>query len=55
MLDKFHSGNLDIERLNHGVITLIPKVPDAIVIQKFRPIYLLNVKIIRILMAIGWD
>jgi hypothetical protein len=57
MLDKFHSGNLDIERLNHGVITLIPKVHDAIVIQKFRPICLLNVsyKIIRKLMAIGWD
>jgi hypothetical protein len=43
MLDKFHVGNLDIERLNHGVISLIPKVPDADVIQKFRPICLLNV------------
>jgi hypothetical protein len=28
MFDKFHDGNLDIERLNHGVITLVPKVPD---------------------------
>jgi hypothetical protein len=26
MLDKFHSGQLNIERLNHGVISLIPKV-----------------------------
>jgi hypothetical protein len=43
MLDKFHSGQLDIERLNHGVISLIPKVPDANVVQKFRPICLLNV------------
>jgi hypothetical protein len=43
MLDKFHSGQLDIERLNYGVISLIPKVPDADVIQKFRPICLLNV------------
>jgi hypothetical protein len=43
MLDKFHSGQLNIERLNHGVISLIPKVPDADVIQKFRPICLLNV------------
>jgi hypothetical protein len=32
MLDKFHSGQLDIEILNHGVISLIPKVPDADVI-----------------------
>jgi hypothetical protein len=32
MLDKFHSGQLNRERLNHGVISLIPKVPDADVI-----------------------
>jgi hypothetical protein len=43
MFDKFHDGNLDIERLDHGVITLVPKVPDALTIQKFRPIGLLNV------------
>jgi hypothetical protein len=43
LLDKFHCGQLDIERLNHEVITLIPKVPDVVVIQKFRPICLLNV------------
>jgi hypothetical protein len=41
--DKFHDENLDIERLNHGVITLVLKVPDALTIQKFRPICLLNV------------
>jgi hypothetical protein len=27
MLDAFHLGKLEIERVNHGV-TLIPKVPD---------------------------
>jgi hypothetical protein len=43
MLDKFHSSQLDIERLNYGVISLIPKVPDANVVHKFRPICLLNV------------
>jgi hypothetical protein len=43
MLDKFHSGQLDIERLNHRVISLIPKVPDANFVQKIRPICLLNV------------
>jgi hypothetical protein len=43
MFDAFHQGKLDIQRLNHGVISLIPKVSNANVIQKFRPIYLLNV------------
>jgi hypothetical protein len=43
MLDKFHSRQLDIERLNHGVISLIPKFPNANIVQKFRPICLLNV------------
>jgi hypothetical protein len=43
MFDRFHEGNLDIERLHHGVITLVPKEPDALTIQKFRPICLLNV------------
>jgi hypothetical protein len=39
----FHQGKIDIGRLNHGVISLILKVPNANVIQKLRPIYLLNV------------
>lgn len=39
----FYKGDLDIERLNHGIIGLIPKVLDADAIQKFRPICLLNV------------
>jgi hypothetical protein len=54
MLDKFHSGHLDVERLNHGFISLITKVPDADVIQKFRPICLLNVsyKILTKILAI---
>jgi hypothetical protein len=43
MFVAFHQGRLDIERLNHGVISLIPKVPDVDVIQKFRPICPLNV------------
>jgi hypothetical protein len=32
MLDKFHCGHLGIGSLNHGVITPIPKVPDAMAI-----------------------
>jgi hypothetical protein len=43
MFDAFHQGRLYIERLNHGVITLIPKVLDGDVIRNFRPICLLNV------------
>jgi hypothetical protein len=26
---KFHEGNLDVQRLNYGVITLLPKMVDA--------------------------
>jgi hypothetical protein len=43
MCDDFNKGILDIERLNYGLITLIPKVDIAMEIKKFRPICLLNV------------
>ncbi|WVZ54242.1 hypothetical protein U9M48_005067 [Paspalum notatum var. saurae] len=43
MLNKLHEGNLDLARLNYGVITLIPKVKGATNIKQFRPICLLNV------------
>lgn len=43
LVNDFHKGLIDIDRLNFGVITLIPKTKDAIQIQKFRPICLLNV------------
>ena len=43
MCDDFSKGILDIERLNYGLITLIPKVDNAMEITKFRPICLLNV------------
>lgn len=54
MFDAFHRGELNIERLNHGIIALIPKVQGANVIQKFRPICLLNVsyKILTKLLAV---
>jgi hypothetical protein len=39
----FHNQNLDIGRLNYGVITLLPKVKDANNIKQYRPICLLNV------------
>jgi hypothetical protein len=43
MCDDFSKGKLDIERLNYGLITLIPKVDNAMEMKKFRPICLLNV------------
>lgn len=29
LFDDFHRGGLDVERLNHGVIALIPKLQNA--------------------------
>jgi hypothetical protein len=43
LLTDFQKGELDIDRLNYGVITLVPKGKYADRIQKYRPIYLLNV------------
>jgi hypothetical protein len=42
LFDDFVNGKLDIGRLNYGTITLLPKCEDAMVIQKFRPICLMN-------------
>ena len=38
----FYEGRLDVHRLNHGIITLLPKVNGANKIQQFRPICLLR-------------
>ena len=38
----FHNGTLDVQRLNYGVITLLPKVSGSERIQQFRPICLLR-------------
>ena len=43
MMNDFFLGQLDIARLNYGVITLVPKVTDAKDVKQFRPICLLNV------------
>lgn len=43
MFLDFHKGELDIKRLNYGVITMVPKVQDANTIKQYRPICLLNV------------
>jgi hypothetical protein len=43
MLIEFWQQELDLGRLNYGIITLIPKLKEASRIQQFRPICLLNV------------
>ena len=42
MVRDFENGNLDIYKLNHAIITLIPKVPMARDMKNFRPISLSN-------------
>ena len=41
--DDLHKGELDIDRINYGVITLLPKIKDANNIKQYRPICLQNV------------
>ena len=43
IFQAFHKGELPIHSLNFGIITLLPKSTDALCIQQFRPICLLNV------------
>lgn len=39
MVADFYEGNLDIQRLNYGTITLIPKVKEAFNVKQFKPIH----------------
>jgi hypothetical protein len=43
LFHDWHSGNLNLYRLNFGMIILLQKIVDADVIQKYRPICLLQV------------
>ena len=43
LVDSFAKWEINIARLNYGIINLVPKTNDAKQIQKFRPICLLNV------------
>ena len=38
MVRDFENGNLDIYKLNHAIITLIPEIPMARDMKNFRPI-----------------
>jgi hypothetical protein len=40
---EFHAGNLPLYSLNFGTIILLPKSQEAISVQQYRPICLLNV------------
>jgi hypothetical protein len=42
MFHDFHKESLDLFRLNFAMLTLIPKVEDAVEMKNFRPISLLN-------------
>jgi hypothetical protein len=42
LVNSFENNNLNLERINYALITLIPKEPDAKILKKFRPISLLN-------------
>jgi hypothetical protein len=42
LFEDFHKGVQDIYRLNCAMITLIPKVEEAIEMKQFRPISLIN-------------
>lgn len=43
LFKDFSNGSLTIERLNYGIVTLLPKVTNAVEMKYFRPICLLNV------------
>jgi hypothetical protein len=43
MFRKFHSGDLNLSRLNYGLISFIPKLKEATNIRHYRPICVLNV------------
>jgi hypothetical protein len=43
MFRDFHGENLDIQSLNYGFNSLVPKIKDATSIKQYHPICLLNV------------
>ena len=43
MFHDFFNGHLELFHLNFGMVTLLPKKEEAVRIEQFRPICLLNV------------
>jgi hypothetical protein len=52
MFTQLHSGDLQLFKMNFGVLTLLPKKEDASCIEQYRPICLLNVSFN---VYKGWD
>ena len=42
LCEQFHQGGLNMESINEGYITLIPKITSPSTVNDFRPITLLN-------------
>jgi hypothetical protein len=42
MFEEFYKGKLDLYRLNFAMLTLIPKIEEAMDMKRFRPISLIN-------------
>lgn len=42
LVNSFGADQLNLDRLNYAIITLIPKEPEAKTLKKFRPISLIN-------------
>jgi hypothetical protein len=42
LVNSFRADQLNLDRLNYAIITLIPKEPEAKTLKKFRPISLIN-------------
>jgi hypothetical protein len=43
MMDDFYKGNLNLSRINYGIIILIPKLKEVADIKQYKPTCLLNV------------
>jgi hypothetical protein len=43
LFSQLHNGELPLYKLNYGIITLLPKKENAVQIQQYSPICLLNV------------
>jgi hypothetical protein len=43
IFNDFHVHKIELSKINYGIVTLIPTGDNASTIQKFRPIFLLQV------------
>jgi hypothetical protein len=43
MLEGFHKSELNLSRINYGIMVLLPKIKEVANIKRYRPLCLLNV------------